>query len=123
MDDERTNASGDSFREWFPWPYALLLAGLMFLCVLAAGGVLLAVEGFLADNGCEDFGASNYGDFEWSLWPLGSSCTYTEAENGVNARVGPGPTTSVWLVSLVALLAAVVYSFFRVNEELATSSS
>ena len=66
-----------------------------------AGCAAIAIAGVLAlglnrwdawwgDLGCAaDVGDSNYGEYQWSWWPVGGSCRWTETINGFNGFEGP----------------------------------
>ncbi len=46
-------------------------------------------------------GSSNYGDFAWSVFPPGPTCTFNEAVHGFDEVRGPNPGMSIWLIALV----------------------
>lgn len=51
-------------------------------------------------------GSSDYGDFAWSVFPPGPTCTFNEAVHGFDEVRGPNPGMSIWLIAL--LLGAVL---------------
>lgn len=80
------------------WSFALLGVGL-----LACAAVFVLVAWFFSDDlRCPVDGEdSNYGEAEWSWFPIGTTCRWTEAQNGFTGSEGPG-----WLPTL--LIAAMV---------------
>jgi hypothetical protein len=88
------------------------LLALVLVGIIGAGGlVFIAAQGSL---GCElQATDSNYGRRSWSAVPPGPVCTYTTEVNGVDTVDGPSPVTSLWLLTLLMLAIAFVFSLRR----------
>jgi len=75
--------------------FRALTALVIWAAVLLVG---IAYAILINDNDlyCEPAnGLSDYGDFAWSLFPPGPTCTFGEAVRG------PTPVMSIWLIALV----------------------
>lgn len=84
----------------------LVIATLAVLFVGCAYATNLEQAG---DSNCQvTQGDYTYGEFGWSTIPPGPTCTFTQAEHGVDEVRGPSPVTSVWLALVAAGAVAIV---------------
>jgi hypothetical protein len=86
-----------------PLGIGVLIATLVVLFAGCAYGARLEQTGAINCQVAE--GDYIYGEFGWSTVPPGPTCTFNEAEHGVDEVRGPSPAMSVWL-ALVAVGAA-----------------
>jgi hypothetical protein len=71
--------------------FVMLLAGLGFPALTTA-----------FHDRCYRDGGTTQGTLRWSAVPPGYVCTWTSAQNGFDARRGPGPWPSVYLAVMAA---------------------
>lgn len=74
-----------------------------FGVALLVGAVLLVLAAwfFSDDLNCEaDAGESNYGEAEWSWFPVGTTCRWTEEVNGFDRFEEPGWAPTVVLAGM-----------------------
>jgi len=75
---------------------------MIWAAVLFVGAAYAILINDMDELYCEPVdGSSNYGDFAWSVFPPGPTCTFNEAVHGFDGVRGPTPVMSIWLIALV----------------------
>ncbi|MGF1597278.1 MAG: hypothetical protein ACFCVK_10160 [Acidimicrobiales bacterium] len=73
-----------------------------WIAMLFAGVAYGLMINDMGDLACEPTpGSSDYGEFAWSVYPPGPTCTFTEAVHGFDEVRGPTLVMSVWIIVVV----------------------
>lgn len=81
---------------------SLLLLG---LALLAGATLIVSAARYLSDDlRCPvDGEESNYGEAQWSWFPIGTTCRWTAAQNGFDGVEGPGWMPTLLIASMVGV--------------------
>jgi hypothetical protein len=99
---------------------------LLGIAVLASAAVLVFGAWYFSDGlrcpGTPEDGAgeSNYGEAEWAWFPIGTTCRWTEADNGFDRIEEPGWAPTILIAAMLTTgLGLVLTSSPRRSDRLA----